>query len=233
MTSPLESARQIAAERNAAKAAAESEALAKARQMAVSLATEADGQPTAQDIIEVTDTLGADVDWFFECVERCKARIQDCENQAKLPALREQADELTKTIERLKPKAKAAEDAATAKVESMRSKTGVPTMRFFREDVTAEDFAELRSLINRKSEIGHTIWLAQRDLARVHKEQSRCKKIDAANIDPKHPSPHNFVMPPWTREQIEAAAAAEAKEKAEARARDPFAVRDGESFLSV
>lgn len=224
MTNALESARQIAAQRNAAKATASSAALSKARQMAVAIAIEADQQPTAADIIETVDTLGADVDWFFECVERCKARIKDCENQAKLPALKEQADELAKTIEALRPKAKAAEDAANEKVVSMRERTGVPTMRYFREDVTAEDFAELRKLETRKSEVGHAVWIAERDLSRVHKEQMRCKQIDANNIDAKHPAPHDFKMPPIQGQPSGSPVAPSNTEV------DPFSVADGESF---
>jgi hypothetical protein len=221
----LDAARQIASERAQAQAAASSAALTKARQMAVAIATEADEQPTAADIIETVDVLGADVDWFFECVERCKARITDVENQEKLPGLREQAEELTKTIEALKPKGEAAQGEATAKVVSMQSKSAVPTMRYFDESVTAEDFAELRKLETRKREVGHAIWLAQRDLSRLRKEQMRCQKIDESNIDPKHPSPTNFVMPAIGQSQ---AAAATSKTEV-----DPFAVADGESFPVV
>lgn len=227
MTTALESARKIAQERNAAKAAAASAALSKARQMAVSLATEAEAQPTAQDIVSLCDEVGGSVDWFFDCVERCKARIQDCENQERLPGLREQAAELTETIEALRPKVKAAGDEATAKVVSMQSKSAVPTMQYFDESVTAEDFAELRKLNNRKSEIGDVIWLAERDLRQVYVQIRECQKVDASNIDPKHPAPHDFVLPPIQGQPSEPAAVPSNTEV------DPFAVADGEAFPVV
>lgn len=196
MSSSIQTARELAAQRAAKQAAERQELQATVRAMVYAVVTQTD-PPSGDEILSICDRLGGSVDWFDRACENCKRRLDQVAGENQVPDLQAKADALEATATKLADEFEAYKDVALAAFRKVRN-PGDRTFSPWRNDATAEEFAAYRETALKHMELGHQHWLAARDAAELRKQIAVLEKIDRQLIDHScgQPPGKDFALPP-------------------------------------